>query len=327
MFENGETFLEQLEELKKKVSEMEKYKAFFENAPLSYQSLNEEGIILDINPTWLKTLGYCREEVIGKKFSDFLHPNCKKYFLDIFSAFMKKDHEHDVIFRIRQKEGTYIEISFERKTVQNIKEGFKQSYCIFHDITERKKDKEELIAVAESEQNLADIIRLSPVAVAFGYPDGKLALANKAFEDLTGYSETELKEIKWDEVLTPEKWREMEFEKLGRLAPQNNYVRYEKEYIHKSGKVVPVELNVTAKFNEKGELIHFIGFLTDITERKMVEKEIEMHRKNLEQLIEERTKELQDKNRELDRTLKVFVGREMLIKELQKKIKDLGGKT
>jgi PAS domain S-box-containing protein len=46
----------------------------YEKAPLGYQSLDENGHFIVVNQTWLDTLGYTREEVIGKSFADFLHP-------------------------------------------------------------------------------------------------------------------------------------------------------------------------------------------------------------------------------------------------------------
>lgn len=39
-----------------------------------------------------------------------------------------------------------------------------------------------------------------------------------------------------------------------------------------------------------------------------------------------KTKELEDKNEELNNAMKVFVGRELTIRDLQNKIKVLGGK-
>ena len=54
-----------------------KFRALYENAPLSYQSLDKDGCLLDVNPAWLETLGYQRDEVIGKYFADFLHPDWK----------------------------------------------------------------------------------------------------------------------------------------------------------------------------------------------------------------------------------------------------------
>ncbi len=322
---NNDELSDEILRLQSKLTELEKYEVFFKKAPLSYQSLNEDGFFVDVNPTWLKTLGYERNDVLGKKFSDFLHPDWQNYFDENFSALKKRGYVYDAIFKIKHKNGNFIDISLESCVDYKEDGSFKQTYCVFHDVSKRKEIEENLLKSIEREQVLADIIRNSPVAFAFGYPDGSLAQCNKAFEKLTGYSEKELKEIKWDEVLTPKKWRKKESDKLKKLCPENNYVRYEKEYIHKSGKAVPIELNVTAKYDDNGQLIHFIGFATDITERKKTEQEIEMHRKNLEELVEERTKELQNKNKELDNTLKVFVGREMLIRELQKKIKSLGG--
>jgi len=45
--------------------------------------------------------------------------------------------------------------------------------------------------------------------------------------------------------------------------------------------------------------------------------------KTREQLLKERTKELEDKNKELDKALKVFVGRELKISDLEKRIREM----
>lgn len=48
-------------------------RVLFDNAPCGYHSVNEEGIVVNINETLLKWLGYEREEIIGKlKFSDLI---------------------------------------------------------------------------------------------------------------------------------------------------------------------------------------------------------------------------------------------------------------
>lgn len=65
----------------------EKYRALYENAPLSYQSLNIDGEILDVNPQWLNTLEYKKEDVLGKSFANFLHPTQKKIFEKAFPQF------------------------------------------------------------------------------------------------------------------------------------------------------------------------------------------------------------------------------------------------
>ena len=59
----------------------------------------------------------------------------------------------------------------------------------------------------------------------------------------------------------------------------------------------------------------------DITERKLAEEELQRHHDHLEDLVLERTEALKDKNDELDKMLKVFVGRELKIINLQNEIK------
>ena len=62
-----------------------------------------------------------------------------------------------------------------------------------------------------------------------------------------------------------------------------------------------------------------VAVYQDLTERKLVEVELAKHRDHLEELVKERTKEL-------DNVLKVFVGREITIRDLQNQIKELGEK-
>lgn len=129
----------------------EKYRALFNNAPLPYQSLNEDGCFIDVNPAWLRILGYDREEVVGKWFGDFLHPDFVQHFKKNFPAFKKRGYVKDVQFRIRHKNGTYLHIEFEG-CIGYLPDGsFRQTYCVFMDITERKqmetalKNSEELL--------------------------------------------------------------------------------------------------------------------------------------------------------------------------------------
>ena len=116
----------------------EKFRSLYNSAPLPYQSLNEDGSFKDVNQAWLNILGYKREEVIGKYYKDFLHPDWKAHFEKNFPAFKKRGYVHDVQFKIRHKNGNYIDISFEGCIGYHPDGSFKQTYCVFQDITEEK---------------------------------------------------------------------------------------------------------------------------------------------------------------------------------------------
>ncbi|NJK98614.1 MAG: PAS domain S-box protein, partial [Bacteroidales bacterium] len=46
----------------------ERLELLFNKAPLGYQSLDFDGNFIEVNQQWLDTLGYERDEVIGKWF-------------------------------------------------------------------------------------------------------------------------------------------------------------------------------------------------------------------------------------------------------------------
>jgi len=119
---------------------------------------------------------------------------------------------------------------------------------------------------------LADVLEHASHPFAVGYPDGRVGLCNRAYEQLTGYSAEELRTIDWATKLTPPEWRELERQKLEELQLSGQPVRYEKEYIRKDGTRVPIELLVHLVKDAGGKPEYYYSFLTDITERKRAEE-------------------------------------------------------
>jgi len=79
-------------------------------------------------------------------------------------------------------------------------------------------------------------------------------------------------------------------------------------------------------YDKEGDITGLIGLSFNITELKQAEIDLQNSKNQLEQLVDKRTEELKKKNQELDDALKVFVGRELSIKQLQKRVKVLEGK-
>jgi PAS domain S-box-containing protein len=155
-----------------------------------------------------------------------------------------------------------------------------------------------------------------------GYPDGRLGLINRAFEQLTGYSGAELRAMDWATTLTPPEWREIERRKLEGLYATGQPVRYEKEYLRKDGTRVPIELLVDMARDAEGKLEYYYSFVTDITARKQAEDAVQQLNADLRQ----RVGELHAANEELTRFNQVTVGRELRIIELKKQVNELCGK-
>ena len=158
-----------LKESDVRLSESEdRYRSLYNNAPLPYQSLDEEGCIIDINPAWLQTLGYQREEVIGQWYGDFLHPDWKSHYEENFLVFKQRGYVNDVQFKIKHKDDYDLDISFDGCIGYTPEGEFKQTYCVFQDITEQKR--------AEEQRNeLEDQLRQKHKMEAVGYMAGGMA--------------------------------------------------------------------------------------------------------------------------------------------------------
>lgn len=137
-----------------------------------------------------------------------------------------------------------------------------------------------------SEKNYADIVRKAPLGIAIGYADGRLERPNQAFADLVGYTIDELKEVDWNEKLTPENWRNIEAKHLETLSPDNNSITYEKEYIHKDGSLIPVKIIAKANYNELNQLINYAGFISNISKSKSHKKRLYDSEAKYQNLIE-----------------------------------------
>lgn len=159
----------------------EKYRALYDNAPLPYQSLDKDGCFLDINPAWLKTLGYIREEVIGERFSEFLHPDYKSHFKKRFPEFMRIGYVHDVQFKIRHKNGHYLDVTFEGSAGFHSDGRFRQTYCVFQDITERKHAEERIRSLLKEKELLLKEVH-HRIKNNFAFIESSIALQRRSME-------------------------------------------------------------------------------------------------------------------------------------------------
>ncbi len=115
----------------------ERFRSLYNNAPLGYQSLNSNGCYIDVNPAWLKMMGYTRAEVIGKRFVDFLAPEEKELFNQRFTIFKSTGEVH-VDVQMIKSDGSGVIIHIDGMVGKDKKGKFKQTHCILQDITERK---------------------------------------------------------------------------------------------------------------------------------------------------------------------------------------------
>lgn len=113
-----------------------RYRSMVETAPMPFQSLNRDGVIVDVNNAWLATLGYERDEVVGKWFGDLISPEQVSLFRDRFPIFMEQGHIDGVDFRMRHRNGSFIETIFNGCIAYSEDGEFSHTICIFQDVSD-----------------------------------------------------------------------------------------------------------------------------------------------------------------------------------------------
>lgn len=85
--------------------------------------------------------------------------------------------------------------------------------------------------------------------------------------------------------------------------------------------VIIINFNLTPVFGNDGKPKYLVAEGQDITKLKQLEKKLEETTKNLELMVIERTKELKEKVKTLEKFQKLTIGRELKMIELKNKIK------
>ena len=164
--------------------ELIRFKKLFENAPLGYQSLDEHGNFLEVNRAWLDALGYTREEVLGKNFADFLPLEWQDHFRLNFPRFKALGEILGVEFELVRKDGSLLLVAFNGRIGRDTAGRFKQTHCIFEDISQRRRTEE---ALRESEERYRQVINTMRETLSVITPDGTFLFVNeKAARNLSG---------------------------------------------------------------------------------------------------------------------------------------------
>ena len=130
---------------------------------------------------------------------------------------------------------------------------------------------EQQALLRQSEQKLSALYQLSPLPILLNrFSDGAYIEANPAMEQLVGYTPEELKQLSyWD--LTPECYADAEQQQLKALTETGRYGPYVKQYRHKNGDLIDIELNGVLFSDTQNEKFIW-SIIKDIREIKRLEK-------------------------------------------------------
>lgn len=250
----------------------DKFEDLYNNSPCGYHSLNADGRYIRVNETELKWLGYCREEMLGRPLTDFFTPASQQTFLKNYPIFQAqgwmKNREYDMVC----KDGTILPVMISATAVKDSSGQYLYNRATLVDMRDRKQAEEQL---RKSDAHLKTAQRIGNLGSwEFDINSGQISWSDEVFR-IFGR----------DPASDPPS-----FEALQRqLHPDDRAYHeqvvqtaistcqpYELEYrlYQLDGSLRYVQARGEPIVDGAGQLVHLVGTVLDISDRKQTESRL-----------------------------------------------------
>jgi PAS domain S-box-containing protein len=296
----------------------ERYRHLYERAPVMLHAIDTKGRIVHASDCWLQHLGYSREEVLGRKFIEFLSDcdgrldpekslselirtgNC----LDVHYRYISKDNLPVDVFLSTVQEGNSaggtplilavsidvterlkaenalrrIHEDLEHQVQKRTEAYLRSAEKLRQEIEERKLTED---ALRRSENKYSTLVENSLTGI-YIKQDGKIVFANERFCNIHGYAHREMIGIESWRLVHPSDRAIVEDYSLKRLQGLKAPGQYEARGLTKDHRVIWVVRNNT-RIQYKGRPA-ILGNLMDVTPRKRIEGHLRKSEKELRML-------------------------------------------
>ncbi len=216
-----------------------------------------DGYFKRINPAWKSVLGYDEEDLLGKPFLSFVHPDDVDATLAEMATLATGATTLGFENRYRCRDGTYRWLLWQTAPLPERR----LMYAVARDITERKANEQTLAQVAA-------IVDSSVDAIIGADLDGVITSWNHGAEQIFGYPSEQIigKSIR---LLSPADHEEQD-DKLTRAARGESIPPYEAVRIRQDGRPIDVALTKSPVRNADGSVVGIAMIARDITDAKRV---------------------------------------------------------
>ena len=257
-------------------------------------TISPEGKITDVNEATELVTGVVRDRLIGSSFTDyFTEPRkAEEGYQRVLSDGMVRDYP----LTIRHADSHTTDVLYNAVVYRNQAGQVQGVFAAARDVTERKRLEEELRAASLYSRSLLEA-SLDPLVTIS--PDGQITDVNEATELVTGMPRDRLVGSDFSDYFT-----EPDRARAGyRRVLSDGLVRdYPLTIRHIDGHTTDVLYNAVVYRNEAGQVQGVFAAARDVTERMRAEVELTRYREHLEELVQQRTGELETANAHLQRT-------------------------
>jgi PAS domain S-box-containing protein len=273
----------------------ERFRLAFDSSPIGMTITRlSDGKFLAVNRMDHATLGYAREEVLGRSSveSSWLSAEDRARFVEQLRA-----HGRVLNYpaRMRRKDGRIADCALWAAVVEIDGEACVLTSAI--NVTESKRTADELHA---SRRLLEQVIDAIPMSIFAKDLDSNYVMVNRQMAEFFGTTKAQLLKQHTRALPSTEATRTESLRNDRRVFEGRRAIEHVTWTENAAGTPVPFHTSKIPLFDERGELTGLLGINRDITEQREAQRRIEEANATLEARVHERTAQLEAANRELE---------------------------
>ncbi len=252
-----------------------RWRTYIQTASEILYALTPEGRVKFVSQAWTSKLGHPVDEVIGMPFRDFVHPEDVALWDVFFQRTLETGGDGDGIeYRARHRDGRWIWHASTGSAYSD-RDKRRAFFGVGRDISIRRQAQEQLRTALARLEEMARIVDRSPSVVVLWRAEGgnwpvefvsaSIRQFGYAPEDLTS------RRLSFRDITHPDDRERVGAEVDAHAAAGHREYNQEYRIQCADGSVRWVDDHTIVRLNDKGEVTHHEGLITDVTVRKAAE--------------------------------------------------------
>ncbi len=200
---------------------------------------------------------------------EHIHPDDREQTVAFCKAAIREGRDHRFEYRALAAGGKVVWLRDIVRVVSSGEGSVQRLLGLMIDITEHKKMED---ALRNSEERFRAAFAQAAVGQAMSDKDVNFIQVNKAFCDMTGYTERELRSLGLEAITHPEDFPSCMDRIRELVSGKTSSFVIEKRFMTKAGNPIWVRNSVAAVRDKTGDVSNLIGLFEDISERKKAEE-------------------------------------------------------
>ena len=254
-----------------------------------------EGWPVELVSENISQFGYTAAELLYDEtpFASLVHPDDQERVIhEVKQHSTAGKSEFQQQYRLISPDGEVYWVD-DRTTVERDNEGNVSHYNgIIVDISERKQIEDKLLKLSQA-------VEQSPENIMITDLDGDIEYVNEAFLRTTGYRQEEVIG-KNPRLLQSGKTPAKSYLAMWDTLTRGRSWKGELYNVKKDGSEYIEFALISPIYQEDGSISHYVAVKEDITEKKLLARELDKHRHHLEELVDERTEQLDEARKQAE---------------------------